>query len=354
MADAPVGFGIVGAGMVGRYHGLAVRAIEGARLVGYCDVALDRARALASELEAPVADASVEEFVLRPEIDVVVVGTPSGLHREACLAAAAAGKHIVVEKPIEVTLARADEVIEAADRAGVILSVISQKRFEPASRFLHQAVAEGRFGRIAFGDARVKWWRAPEYYASGGWRGTKALDGGGALINQAIHTIDLTRWILGPVRTVYGRAVTRLHEIEVEDTVAAVVEYASGAIGVIQASTASYPGHPARLSITGERGSAVLADGTLVEWKLAGELEREAEVLGRFGAVSGSGAGDPHSMTHKGHELQFRDVIEAIRTGRAPLIDGREGRNALELILAIYESSETGRPVSLQGPGRAD
>lgn len=350
MAEAPLGFGIVGAGMVGRYHGLAVRAVEMARLVGYCDIALAKARALADELGAPVACATVEELAARDDVDVIVVGTPSGLHREACLTAAAAGKHLIVEKPIEVTLERADEIIAAADAAGILLSAVSQKRFEPAARFLYGAVAEDRFGRIAFGDARVKWWRSPEYYATGGWKGTKALDGGGALINQAIHTVDLARWILGPVRTVYGRAATRVHDIEVEDTTAAVVEYCSGALGVIQASTASYPGHPARLSITGERGSAVIADGVLAEWKLAGELESEAEVLARFGGVSGSGAGDPNTMTHLGHELQFRDVVDAIRTGRAPFVDGREGRNALELILAIYESSESGRPVSLGDP----
>jgi len=254
---------------------------------------------------------------------------------------------VIVEKPIEVTLERADAILAAADESGVTVSVVSQKRFEPSTRFLKQAIEDDVFGRIAFGDARVKWWRSPEYYSKGGWKGTKALDGGGALINQAIHTLDVARWMMGPVRSVRGRAVTRVHDIEVEDTAAAVIEYASGALGIIQASTASYPGHPARFSVTGERGSAVLADGVLVEWKVAGHLDDETEVLARFGGVSGSGASDPNSMTYKGHELQFRDVMDAIRAGRRPLVDGQEGRNALELILAVYESSETGKTVTL-------
>lgn len=350
MSPLEMGFGIVGAGMVGRYHGLAVRAIEDARLVGYADVDRARARALADELGAPGSFGSVEELAARDDVDIVVVGTPSGLHMDACVTAARAGKHVIVEKPIEVTLERADAILAAAEEAGVTVSVVSQKRFEPSTRFLKQALDDGVFGRVAFGDARVKWWRSPEYYAAGGWKGTKALDGGGALINQAIHTLDVARWMMGPVRTVRGLAVTRVHDIEVEDTAAAVVEYASGALGVIQASTASFPGHPARFSVTGERGSAVIADGVLVEWKVADQLDQEAAVLARFGGLSGSGASDPNSMTHKGHELQFRDVMDAVRAGRRPLVDGREGRNALELILAIYRSSETGETVSLSGP----
>lgn len=349
MSGEALGFGIVGAGMVGRYHCLALAEVEGARLAGVCDLDLARANALAESFGCPVSVAQVEELAERDDVDVLVVGTPSGLHLEACLTAARHGKHIVVEKPIEVTLERADRIIEAAREAGVLLSVVSQKRFEPAARLLHDAVREGRFGRLVFTDARIAWWRSPEYYAGGGWKGTRALDGGGATINQAIHTIDLARWIFGPALRVTGRVATRVHEIEVEDAAAAVIEYASGALGTIQASTASWPGSPARLSVTGEYGSAAIEDGALIEWKLRGELPHEEDLLAELGAVSGSGAGDPHTMTHQGHALQFADVVRAVREGSPPLVDGTEGRNALELILAIYESSETGRPVTL-GP----
>jgi predicted dehydrogenase len=336
--------------MIGRFHCQAVKAIDDAALVGVCDVVDDRAHALAREFEATEGHfTSVGEMARADGLDVVVVGVPSGLHHVAALAAIDAGKHVVVEKPIDITLERADRMIEAARDAGVLLSVISQKRFEPATRHLKEAVDSGKFGRIAFADVYVKWWRTPEYYSQGGWKGTKDMDGGGALINQSVHQIDLLRWIMGPVRTLFGRADARVHDIEAEDTAAAVLEFESGAMGVIQGSTASYPGHPATLSITGERGSARIEDGTLTEWSFAGEEHLEADVLRRFAGVSGSGGGDPASINARGHELQFRDVIEALRTGRPPLTDGHEGRKALELILAIYESSETGLPVRLTG-----
>lgn len=345
---AKVGFAIAGAGMIGRFHCEAVRAIEDAELVGVCDVVEDRARALAEEFGARGHFTDVHDLARVEGVDVVVVGVPSGLHHATALAAIEAGRHVIVEKPIDITLERADAMITAAREAGVLLSVVSQKRYEPASQHLKAAVDSGRFGRIAFADVSVKWWRTPEYYARGGWKGTKAMDGGGALINQSVHQIDLLQWIMGPARSVYGRIDTRVHQIEAEDTAAAVVEFECGALGVIQGSTASYPGHPASLSVTGERGSARLEDGSLTEWKFAGEEQLEAGVLARFSGVSGSGGGDPASISSRGHELQFRDVIDALRTGRAPLSDGEGGRRALELILAVYESSERGAPVTIR------
>ncbi|MDI9603457.1 MAG: Gfo/Idh/MocA family oxidoreductase [Acidobacteriota bacterium] len=345
--SARVGFGIVGAGMIGRFHCQAVQAIEDAQLIGVCDVVQERAAGLAREFDAPHHFTDVRDLCAAEGVDIIVIGVPSGLHCQAALAAIEAGKHVIVEKPIDISLERADAMIAAAREAGVLLSVVSQKRFEPATQHLKAAVDAGKFGRIAFADVYVKWWRTPEYYSQGGWKGTKAMDGGGALINQSVHQIDLLRWIMGPVRRVYGKVDARVHPIEAEDTAAAVVEFECGAMGVIQGSTASYPGHPAILAITGELGSARLEDGTLTEWKIAGEEACEAEVLERFAGLSGSGGGDPASINARGHELQFRDVIEALRTGRPALTDGEEGRKALELILAIYESSDKGMPVTL-------
>lgn len=344
-----IGFGVVGAGMIGRFHCQAIAAIEDAELVAVCDVVAEKAQALSEEFTSRAWCTDEQELIARDDVQVVVVGVPSGLHHAVALAAIDAGKHVIVEKPIDITLERADTMIAAAQERGVVLSVVSQKRFEPATQHLKAAVDAGRFGRIVFADVYVKWWRTPEYYSCGGWKGTKALDGGGALINQSVHQIDLLRWIMGPVRRVYGRVDTRVHQIEGEDTAAAVVEFGCGAMGVIEGSTASYPGHPATLSITGERGSAQLEDGRLTEWRFADGEESEADILARFVGMSGSGGGDPASISARGHELQFRDVIDAIRTGRRPLADGEEGRKALELILAIYESSELGVPVS---PGR--
>lgn len=346
MTGRPLGFGIVGAGAIARFHALALQSTPEARVACFCDVMLERAQALAAEFGG-AACASVEELVSRDDVDVVLVGTPSGLHRDPAVCAARAGKHVVVEKPIEVSLERADDIIRAAGDAGVLLSVVSQKRFEGASRALKEAVAAGVFGPLAFCDAYVKWWRSPDYYARSGWRGTRALDGGGALINQSIHTIDLALWIAGPVSSVRGLAVTRAHNIEVEDTAAAVVEYESGAIGVIQGSTACYPGHPATLAVAGPNGSARIEDGALVEWRIRDAEAAETEMLRRFPGVSGSGASDPLSFSHKGHALQFLDIIRAIRTGEPPLVSGRDGRAALELVLAIYESARSGAPVFL-------
>ena len=334
--------------MIGRFHAQAIRGLTDAELVAVCDVVRSRAEALAAAFGVPGIFTDLAALLASPDVDVVVIGTPSGLHHVAALAAIEAGKHVIVEKPIDIRLDRADAMIRAADERGVVLSVVAQKRFEQAAVFLKQAVDGGAFGRIAFADASVKWWRSPGYYATGGWKGTWALDGGGALINQSVHQIDLLRWIMGPVRSLYGRAATRVHRIEAEDSAAAVLEFESGALGIVQGCTASYPGHAAALSITGEKGSARLEDGALTEWKIAGREDEESEVLARFAAVSGSGGGDPTTISSKGHELQFRDVVAAIREGRQPLVTGRDGRDALELILAVYESSRTGKPVELR------
>jgi len=336
--------------MIGRFHAQAVRGVPDAELVGVCDVVCSRAEALAREFGGPPTYTDLAAMLASPGVDVVVIGTPSGLHHVAALAAIEAGKHVIVEKPIDIHLDRADAMIRAADERGVVLSVVAQKRFEQAAVFLKEAVDAGMFGRVAFADVSVKWWRSPEYYATDGWKGTWALDGGGALINQSVHQVDLLRWIMGPVRCLYGRAATRVHKIEAEDTAAAVLEFESGALGVIQGCTASYPGHPAVLTVTGEKGSARLEDGVLTEWRIAGHEDGEPDVLARFAAVSGSGGGDPAAISSKGHELQFRDVVAAIREGRQPRVTGRDGRDALELILAVYESSRTGKPVELR-PG---
>ena len=257
--SARVGFGIVGAGMIGRFHCQAVQAIEDAQLIGVCDVVQERAAGLAREFDAPHHFTDVRDLCAAEGVDIIVIGVPSGLHCQAALAAIEAGKHVIVEKPIDISLERADAMIAAAREAGVLLSVVSQKRFEPATQHLKAAVDAGKFGRIAFADVYVKWWRTPEYYSQGGWKGTKAMDGGGALINQSVHQIDLLRWIMGPVRRVYGKVDARVHPIEAEDTAAAVVEFECGAMGVIREhgelpGPSRHPRHHGRAGFGASRG----------------------------------------------------------------------------------------------------
>jgi UDP-N-acetyl-2-amino-2-deoxyglucuronate dehydrogenase len=269
---------------------------------------------------------------------------------EPALAAAQAGKHIMVEKPLEVTVERCDQIIEACDRAGVKVAVTFQSRFHESSRLMKQAVEQGRFGRITMGDAYVKWYRSQEYYDSGAWRGTWALDGGGALMNQAIHSVDLLVWLMGDVAEISAMTATMTHErIEVEDVAVANLKFQSGALGVIEATTTSFPGSLKRIEICGDRGSAVLEEEDLSEWNFDQETPEDDDIRKRMAGKTdtGGGAGDPAAISHRGHTMVFEDFIAAIQENRAPLVDGREGRRSVEVIRAIYESAKTGQRVKL-------
>jgi predicted dehydrogenase len=349
----PLGFGIIGAGMISRFHAKALAEIRGAKLVACADTAPGRADAFAAEFGCRGYD-SVEAMLADDGIDAVTIATPSGAHMDPAVAAAKAGKHVIVEKPLEVTLKKCDRIIAACDKAGVKLGTIFPSRFHDSSKLMKQAVEGGRFGRVTLGDAYVKWYRTQQYYDSGAWRGTWALDGGGALMNQAIHTVDLLTWLMGPVAEVQANTATLAHErIEVEDVAVAALRFENGALGIIEATTAAFPGYLKRIELHGSAGSAVLEEEDIKHWDFAQKTRSDAAVLRQMATSrsTGGGAADPAAIGHHGHAMLFQDFVEAVRKDRPPAIDGREGRRSVEIILAIYKSAKSGKKVKLPLPG---
>jgi UDP-N-acetyl-2-amino-2-deoxyglucuronate dehydrogenase len=343
------GFGIVGCGMISHFHCKAIADISGASFVGCTSSRLESAGRLA-ETYGGVAYETLEQMLANPKIDIITICTPSGAHLEPALAAAAAGKHLIIEKPLEITLKRCDAIIKACSDHGVVLSAVLPSRFHAASQTLKKAVDAGKFGRLALGDAYVKWFRTQEYYDSGQWRGTWELDGGGALMNQAIHSVDLLTWLMGPVTEVSAKTATLAHErIEVEDVVTASLRFENGALGVIEATTASFPGALKKIEIHGTAGTAVLEEEDIKTWQFAKMTAADKKIADEFANrnTTGGGAGDPSAIGHTAHAAQFRDVIKAIKKGTAPAIDGAEGRRSVEIILAIYKAAETGKTVTL-------
>ena len=351
MSRESYGFGIIGCGVIAPFHARAIAELPNARLLAVADELPERARDTASAFD--VEAVSVDALLARPDIDVVSVCVPSGLHAQVGSRVAAAGKHVVVEKPIEITLEAADRLIDAARNNRVHLAVISQHRWDAGVRKLKELVDSGRLGKLVLGDAVVKWYRTQEYYDSGSWRGTWRLDGGGALMNQGVHYVDLLQWIMGPVERVFAMARTAAHErIEVEDVVVATCSFAGGAIGTIEASTAVYPGLSERLEVSGTGGTAIIEAGAMKVLELKDEKGETSPYGGRAGAgadgdASAGAAANPADISYLGHREQLRDLLHAIESGGNPAIDGVEARKPLEIILAIYESARTGREVAL-------
>lgn len=347
------GFGIIGCGMIAEFHTKAINDIDGARVVAAFSRSPENGRKIAG-MAAPKGECALyddlDALLAHPGLDVVCVCTPSGAHMEPAVKAARAGKHVVVEKPLEITLPRCDAIIEACDAAGVRLCTIFPSRFGEANLRLKEAIDLGRFGRLTLGDTYVKWWRTQQYYDSGGWRGTWDLDGGGALMNQAIHNVDLLSWLMGDVESIMAQVATLAHErIEVEDTAVACLRFKNGALGVIEAATSAYPGLLKRTEIHGDRGSARVEQDDVTLWEFQEKVPSDQAVLAAMAARSGfaAGASDPRGITHLGHRDQLLDFLGAIDEGRAPAVDGREGRKSVEIIRAIYLSAQTGRAVTL-------
>lgn len=304
--------GILGAGGISDTHARAARAIAGVQVVAVHGANRDKAAALAASCGAtPYADLS--SFLAHP-MDVVAIGSPSGVHAEQATAAIRRGLHVLVEKPLDISTARIDAVIAAADDAGVKVGVFFQDRLTPDLVAMKAALDAGVLGTPLFASGRVKWYRPPEYYAASRWRGTWRLDGGGVLMNQAIHTVDTLLWLLGPAARVTGRVATRFHRIEVEDTASAMIEFENGAFGMLEASTAAFPGLPRRIEISGSAG-------TLVH-------EQEARSAAVADALP--------------HQRVFEDFFAAIASNGTPACDAREGRRSVALIEAIYKSSAAG------------
>ena len=330
--------GILGAGSISDTHARAASAIAGTSIVAVHGGNAARAQRLATTYGA-TAYADLEGFLSHQPMDLVAIGSPSGLHAEQGIAACQHGLHVLVEKPIDVTVERADALIEAADAAGVVLGVFFQDHVQPDLMRLHDAVQAGRLGRPLLVSARVKWFRPPEYYSQSRWRGTWALDGGGALMNQGIHTADLLLWLLGPVRSVSARAVTALHPIEVEDTVVAILEFENGAVGTLEATTAAYPGYRRRVELTGTEGTVIVEHDRLV----AADLRQPADDLIAGGAADqNASASSPVVSDARGHQRLFEDFFDAIRQGREPRCSGRHARQSVALVRAIYDAARTG------------
>jgi len=282
-----------------------------------------------------------------PEVEAVYIASPVYCHAKQIIAAAEAGKHVLCEKPLEITTERIDMMAAAAKKAGRILAAVFQSRLGAGAQHMKTALKAGRFGRLALCSAYVKWWRAPEYYSGSTWKGTRSLDGGGALMNQAIHAVDLLQWLVGMPAKVGAQVRTQVHAIEMEDTAAAWLEFPNGALGVIEAATSCYPGSRLRLEIAGERGTAILEDDRIIRWEFANPQPGDDAI--RLGSAStiGGGASDPKAIGTEGHRLLVADLADCIRTGRPPLIDSHEARNAVAIIEAIYLSARTGSAVAL-------
>ncbi len=333
--------GIVGAGNISQTHARAARSIPDVQVAAVHGIDRGRAERLAAEYGAAAYD-DYQRFLEHP-LDLVVIGSPSGCHAEQGVAAARRGLHLLVEKPLDVTTERADAIIAAADSAGVLLGVIFQDRLQPAIVEIKRMVDDGRLGTPVMISGRVKWHRPPEYYAQSRWRGTGALDGGGALMNQGIHTVDLIQWLFGPVARVCGTTARRVHRIEVEDTAAAVLTFTSGAIGTIEAATSVFPGYPRRLEVSGSEGTVVLEHDRLERVDLRSGARTAQVAAGDRNASASS----PVVSDETAHRRVLDDFIRAIRTGGRPMCEGREGRKSVELVRAVYESARTGAPVCL-------
>ena len=346
---AEYGFGIIGCGMIAEFHAAAIRNIAEAKLVAMADVVGPSAKR-AGERHRVDWYTDHNELLKRDDVDIVCICTPSGLHRVAAVDCANAGKHVVVEKPLETTLAKCDAIIEAADKAGVKLCGIFPSRFHQCNQLLKRAIDAGRFGRLTLGDVYSKWWRSQAYYDSGGWRGTWRLDGGGALMNQGIHAVDLLLSMMGPVKSVQAFTDTLCHErIEVEDTAVACLRFENGALGVVEGTTSVYPGMLKRMEIHGDKGTVVTTEENILTWEFAEEVPDDEWIRSDFATRgrTGGGASDPKAISHEGHLHQLKDMIQAIEQDRPPLVDGPEARKAVELILAIYQSALEHRLVRL-------
>jgi len=344
-------FGIVGCGMISAVQAEALSRIPGARIVGFCDEIKAAASARAERFGGRVFT-RVQDLASDPEVDAVSICTPSGLHMEAAITAAEAKKHVMVEKPIEVTLERANAIVAACRTHGVKLGAIFPRRFLDSSQLLKYAISRGRFGSTVLASAYIKWYRDQAYYESSQWRGTFKYDGGGALMNQGVHGIDLLQWLMGGVAEVSAFSATRAHTgIEVEDVAVAALTFRSGALGVIEGTTGAWPGEKLTIEISGDAGTVVLEDDAIRQWQFKEEDPEDEAIRRRFApranATSG-GATDAKAIDSEGHRLQFEDFVQAIRDDRRPRIEGSEARAAVAIVTAIYRSARERRAIAIE------
>ena len=344
-------FALIGTGTIAHTHAKAIQSLPDTKLTGCYSRTEQKRKEFAEKYNCKAYD-SLDSLVSDPETDIVIITTPSGDHMASGLAAIQNGKHVIIEKPLEITLEKIDKLIVAAEEHNVKLTCIFQSRFTGASRELKKAVEQGRFGTITMADAIVKWYRTQEYYDSGKWRGTRELDGGGALMNQSIHAIDLLHWLAGDVDYLMAITGTLGHErIEVEDTAAAVLKFRNGAIGVIQGTTTAYPGFQKRIEINGTRGSVVMEDDHFTHWTFKDETDDDERIRKEFGEskMPQGTESDPTINPVELFAAQISDFIGAVRNNREPFITPEDARKSVEIILGIYESASKKAPFFFKG-----
>ena len=334
--------GLLGGGNISQTHARAARAIAGVEISAIYGQNREKAARLGLHYGGTVYD-DLQRFFAHQPMTAVLIGSPSGLHAEQGIRAAERGLHVLVEKPIDITAARAAALIEACDRANVKLGVFFQDRVKPHLGKVKEMMAAGRLGRPILVAARVRWHRPPDYYGQSRWRGTWSLDGGGALMNQGIHTVDLLLWLMGDLRRVYGKSITALHRIEAEDTVVATLEFANGAIGTLEATTAAYPGYSRRVELTGTEGTILIEQDRVI----AADLRTPTAEFSDATAEDNASASSPVVADLSGHRMIIEGFLRAIETNGEPCCDGREARRSVRVVQAIYKSSRTGLPVTL-------
>ncbi len=330
--------GIIGAGLIADFHAKAVGDINNAKLIGFCDSGSGRAKQLAEKYSCK-AYSDWENMIKSGDVNVIFVASPSGAHMEPAVLAAEKGIHVLCEKPLDITLDRIDQMIASHEKSGTYLGGIFNFRYDEAVKHIKNCMSTGRFGKISYAGVYVPWYRNRKYYADN-WHGTKKLDGGGALMNQSIHMIDLLQYLMGPVKSLKSYIATIVHKIEVEDTGVASLQFKNGALGLIHGTTAAYPGQLRRLEIMGTKGTAVMVDDKITTWEFENEQPEDDKIRNLASKKSGGGAADPGAIAYINHKLNIESFLQAIETGKPFEIDGKESRKAVEIVLAIYEASE--------------
>ncbi len=335
-----VGFGLIGAGTIAPWHLRGIKSCSQARLAAVADVNLETAKKLSAENDNVPFSADYHDLLRRPDVDVVSILVPSAYHGKITEDAARAGKHVLVEKPMEITLAAADKMIAACKKHRVKLGVVFQRRAWESVRVVREAMQAEKLGKAVLAECLLKNWRSQGYYVSAGWRGTWAVDGGGALMNQGIHGIDVLLNVMGEVESVFAYADHLVRKIEVEDTAVAVLKFKNGAFGTIVGTTSVNPSQPLKISFHGSLGTIILSDNGIETWKTTDDPEKKAEKT-----ATEEGMKNPDNQF--GHSVLIADMAQAVLEDREPMIPGSEGRKSLELILAIYQSAKTGKEVKL-------
>ncbi len=336
-------FGIIGTGAIAAHHAKSIGELKDCELVAVCSSTNERAKKAAEKFGVS-AYSNIDNLLANESIDIVCICTQSGKHMEPIITAAMAGKHIISEKPLEINLERANRIVSVCRSHGVKLSVIFQNRFNPSYIKLKNTVENGSLGKLILGNAYIKWYRDTDYYGNSNWKGTLIGDGGAALINQGIHTIDLLLDIMQDAQSVFGKVKTMVHDIEGEDVGVAIVNFKNGAMGTIEGGTSLYPGYKERLEIYGENGSIIYEGGKILKWHVKGEEDLEPE----FTTNSSSGSANPLEVDYRLHKEQIRDMVEAIKYNREPLVNGEKAIKSLQLIAGIYRSSREEKMVKLE------